>query len=264
MNQEITPMILTFNEAPNVRRTLEKLSWAQRILVVDSFSTDETVKIIASFPQAQVVHRNFDSFANQCNFGLAQITTEWVLSLDADYVLSDGLANEIKSLEPPSSISGYSARFKYCLYGRSLRASLYPPRTVLYRRKTAQYCDEGHGHRVRVQGFQEALQGFILHDDRKSLDRWFDGQKKYAQVEARHLLATPSAELNLADRIRKYIVPAPFLVLFYTLFGKGLILDGWPGWFYVIQRMLAEMLLSLRLLEARMQPPENTKAESAR
>ena len=47
-------------------------------------------------------------------------------------------------------------------------------------------------------------------------------------------------------------VPAPFLVFFYTLFVKGLILDGWPGWYYVLQRTLAETVLSLRLMEARL------------
>ena len=260
---EITPLVLTFNEAPNIRRTLEKLAWAQNILVLDSFSTDETLEIVRSFPQARVAQRQFDSFARQCNFGLAQISTEWVLSLDADYILSDELIDEIKSLNPPASVTGYSARFKYCVFGHALRASLYPPRTVLYRRKRAQYRDEGHGHRAQVQGAGENLRGFIFHDDRKSLDRWIDGQKRYALLEAQHLLAAPSAELNFADRLRRGIVPAPFLVLFYTLFAKGLLLDGWPGWFYVFQRTLAEVLLSLRLLEARLQKPaEKKKSEN--
>jgi glycosyltransferase involved in cell wall biosynthesis len=252
MLSEITPLVLTFNEAPNIRRTLEKLTWAQNILVLDSFSTDETLQIVRSFPQARVAQRPFDSFAGQCNFGLAQITTGWVLSLDADYVLSDELIEEIKSLKPPASVAGYSARFKYCVCGRPLRASLYPPRTVLYRRELAQYRDEGHGHRVQVQGAVAALRGFIFHDDRKSLDRWIDGQKRYARLEAQHLLAAPNAELNLADRLRKCIVAAPFLVLLDTLFAKGLILDGWPGWFYVFQRTFAEILLSLRLIERKL------------
>ena len=89
MLSDITPLILTFNEAPNIRRTLEQLSWAQEIVVVDSFSTDETLAIATTLPRTRVVHREFDSFAGQCNFGLQCARTEWVLSLDADYVLSD-------------------------------------------------------------------------------------------------------------------------------------------------------------------------------
>jgi hypothetical protein len=54
------------------------------------------------------------------------------------------------------------------------------------------------------------------------------------------------------DRIRRQIIFAPALIFFYTLFGKGLIFDGWPGWYYVFQRTLAEVLLSLRLIEQKL------------
>src|ERR1051326_1826372 len=126
-----TVMILTYNEAPNIGRTLEKLSWARRILVVDSFSTDETVAVATSFPNVDVIKRRFDSFAGQCNFGLTQIRSEWVLSLDADYVLSDELCNEIADLSTNDEVQGFRAKFRYCVWGKPLRATLYPPRTVL-------------------------------------------------------------------------------------------------------------------------------------
>jgi glycosyltransferase involved in cell wall biosynthesis len=257
MPMDITPLILTFNEAPNLRRTLERLTWAREIVVVDSFSTDETVAIARSFSQVRVVQRKFDTFAAQCNFGLEQIRTEWVLSLDADYVLTEPLSAEITALSAPCEVAGYRASFTYCVYGRPLRASLYPPRTVLYRRATARYLDEGHGHRVVVDGAIRDLRGRILHDDRKLLSRWLAEQDRYMVREAETLLSTPLNQLTLADRLRRRIVFAPALVMFYTLFAKGLILDGWPGWFYVAQRVYAELLLSLRLLEAKLgRPPD--------
>src|SRR5262249_14716864 len=64
----VTPMILTYNEELNIERTLSKLTWAERILVVDSGSTDGTLDVIRRFPQAEVVHRNFDTAAQQANF----------------------------------------------------------------------------------------------------------------------------------------------------------------------------------------------------
>ena len=81
----ITPLILTFNEAPNLARTLAQLFWARDITIIDSFSSDETLSIVSGFPQARIFQRKFDSFAGQCNFGLREtgITSEWVLSLDA-------------------------------------------------------------------------------------------------------------------------------------------------------------------------------------
>lgn len=251
---DVTPLILTFNEAPNLRRTLERLAWAKEILVVDSFSTDETLDIARNFPQVRIVQRKFDSFAGQCNFGLQQIRTEWVLSLDADYVLSDGLIEELTRLQPEPDQAGFRARFTYCIHSHSLRASLYPPRTVLYRRTQALYHDEGHGHRVQIDGKVANLENVILHDDRKPLDRWLSEQNRYAQKEARYLQGTPVQRLNRADHIRRKILLAPVLVFLYTAFGKGLILDGWPGWYYILQRVLAEITLSLRLLDEKLKP----------
>jgi glycosyltransferase involved in cell wall biosynthesis len=252
MREEITPLILTFNEAPNLERTLGQLTWAKRIVVLDSFSTDQTIDIARRFPQVEIVQRPFDTFADQCNFGLTHVQTPWVLSLDADYVLSDQLVAELKNLRANDSVAGLSARFQYWISGHPLRASLYPPRTVLYRKAAARYENDGHGHRVRIDGPAAELNGIIYHDDRKSLSPWFAAQQKYAAAEATKLVGTPLSDLSFRDRLRCKIIFAPWLIFFYTLLGKGLILDGWPGWFYVLQRTYAELLLSLHLLEKKL------------
>src|ERR671933_1683988 len=110
MLEEVTPLILTFNEAPNIDRTLQRLTWAKRISVIDSYSTDETLEILQSYPQVQIFQRKFDTFANQCNYGLDQVNTEWVLSIDADYVVTEQLITEIKVLPKDSLADGYFAR----------------------------------------------------------------------------------------------------------------------------------------------------------
>lgn len=253
MLNNITPLILTYNEAPNISRTLKCLTWAKTIVVIDSFSTDETLKILYSIPQVQVFQRQFDSFAAQCNFGLAKITSEWVLSLDADYVLTEELINEIKLLPIESSVCAYSARFKYCVFGKPLRGTLLPPRKVLYRREKAIYQDDGHAHRVWVEGKLATLASYIYHDDRKPLERWLWAQDRYALIEARKLLQTPASDLSWSDRLRKQKILAPLIVLIYCLILKGGILDGWHGWYYAFQRALAEILLSIRLIEGNLQ-----------
>jgi hypothetical protein len=89
-----------------------------------------------------------ETFASQCNFGITQITTPWILSVDADYELSDDLVKELRLLAPAKETVGYRAQFVYRTDGRPLRGSLYPPRILLYRKDQAIYCNEGHGHRV--------------------------------------------------------------------------------------------------------------------
>src|ERR1043166_9347772 len=164
MLTEITPLVLTYNEAPNIARTLSRLTWAARIVVVDSFSTDETCEIIHRFPQSEIVQRKFDDHTAQWNFGLTQIRKDWVLTLDADYVLSDGLVAELDGWTPADGVNAYFASFKYCVHGRRLRASLYPPRPVLFRPDKCGYVADGHTQKLRIDGASGTVSSFIDPD----------------------------------------------------------------------------------------------------
>lgn len=251
MLDRITPLILTYNEAPNIERTLERLGWARDIVVVDSFSSDETLEIVSGFPQARVFQRKFDNFAAQCNFGLTDtgIATEWVLNLDADYVLTPELVGEIANIKPIEELTGLRARFVYCVYGRRLRSGIYPSVTVLFRKSKSFYREDGHAHRVVVDGKVEDLLSPILHDDRKPLSRWFQAQSRYTEMEARKLLFADAASLSWTDRIRRWRIIAPAAVLLYCLIFRGGVFDGWAGFYYAFQRALAELMLSLYLID---------------
>jgi glycosyltransferase involved in cell wall biosynthesis len=245
----ITPLIITYNEAPNISRTLDKLMWAKRIVVIDSGSTDGTVEILRGYPQVEVIYHPFADFASQCNYGLTHVVSPWVLSLDADYELGDRLIQELTSLAPPDAAVGYRVRIVYRVYGRPLRGSLYPPRTVLYRKAYALYRKEGHAHHVNLDGQILTLDGVIYHDDRKPLARWLTSQQRYAREEAQYLLDASHGALRRTDKIRLIGWPAPIGVFLYTLFVKGCLFDGWPGWYYTLQRTIAEMLIALELMD---------------
>lgn len=245
--ENITPMILTYNEETNLQDTLEGLRWAKQILLVDSFSSDRTLEIASTFSQVRVVQRPFDHFADQCNFGLQQIDTPWVLSLDADYKCDAKFAEEIAKLDGDKH--GYEARFLYGIYGKPLRATLYPPRVVLYRVDQARYHRDGHAHRVTVDGQIGKIQSPILHDDWKSLSTWMSAQIRYANHEADKLQSLSSSECGWKDRIRKRVLFAAPLTLVYCLIYKRLIFDGWRGVFYSLQRVFAELVLSLVILD---------------
>jgi glycosyltransferase involved in cell wall biosynthesis len=251
MLDQITLLILTYNEAPNIGRTLERLSWAQDIVIVDSFSDDSTLEIISRFPQARVFQRKFDTHGNQWNFGLKEtgINSEWVLALDADYLLTPELIEELKTLRPNPSVQGYASRFVYCIKGKQLRGSAYPAVTVLYRRANARYIQDGHTQRVDVEGEVKQFQSPILHDDRKPLSHWIQSQSQYMKLEAEKLNRTGFYQLGWADRLRKGRLLAPFVMFFYCMFFKGAVLDGRVGLFYALQRTFAELMLSLYQFE---------------
>lgn len=251
----VTPLVLTFNEEANLGRTLDRLRWAERVVVLDSHSTDGTLAIAARFPNADVVQRPFDDFATQANFGLAQVDTPWVLSLDADYVCPPELADEIAALPEDPPEAGFLAAFRYCIYGRPIRCGVYPPRAVLYRRAVARYEQDGHAHRVRLDGSVGRLRAVIDHDDRKPLEAWFRAQQRYAREEAEKLLAADPARLGRVDRLRLRTPLAPVLAPAYVLFARGGLLDGRAGWFYALQRTFAEIALALALYERRHAAP---------
>jgi len=254
MLDQITPLIITYDEAANIRRTLEKLKWADRIVVVDSGSTDETLEILNSDSRIDVYTRVFLNFADQCNFGLTCIRTPWVLSLDADYVLTDHLIDELRDLTPGDEVAGYRAKFVYKIHGRRLRGSLYPPRTVLYLKEAGYYKNEGHGHRIKIMGEILELKGAIFHDDRKSLARWYAAQLRYAAEEREYI--HKNTKISIADRTRRLGWPAPVLALIYTLFAKGCILDGWAGWHYALQRLIGESLVALEIADQKLREKE--------
>lgn len=261
MLNTITPVILTYNEAPNIDRALKQLTWAKRIVVIDSGSTDETLEIVQKYPQVEVFRRPFDNHANQWNYGLQQVQTEWVLSLDADYCVSDELITEIAQLSTDAKPVAYYIPFKYCVFGKPLRATLLPARAALFHRDYATYINDGHTQLLQINGVAGKLSSFIYHDDRKSLNRWLWAQDRYAFLEVRKLQTTPDHELSLGDRLRKSKVIAPFIVFFYCLIFHRGILDGRAGWYYAFQRFLAEILLSLHLLS---QPPQASGNHSPR
>lgn len=254
MLDRITPLILTFNEAPNLERTLSKLTWAREVIVLDSGSTDATAQIAAAAPNARVVTRPFTTLADQWTFGLegAGITTDWVLALDADYVLTDALIEELKGLDPDGVPDGYRASFRYCIQGKVLRSGVYPPVTVLFRRRRTRYEQDGHCQRALPAGPVAPLTGFIHHDDRKSLTRWFTSQLGYMKLEADKLLAAEPRSLSRVDRLRMLLVVAPPAMFVNCYFWRGGIFDGGAGLFYALQRTAAELILALYLLDRRL------------
>lgn len=250
----ITPVILTWNESPNIGRCLDRLAWAEEIIILDSGSSDDTRKICEAFENVRFFERTFDSHSSQWNHAVSLARTEWILALDADFLVSETLTEELETLPESAEENGYLSRFRYCVDGRPLRSSLYPPKTVLFRSSACTYLQDGHTQLLSGDEPSKTLKSVIDHDDRKPLGRWLEAQKKYALLEVEKLQNSRFRDLSLPDKIRAQIWPAPPVVLFYTLFVRGTFFDGWPGIFYALQRCYAELLVSLFLLEAKLRP----------
>jgi glycosyltransferase involved in cell wall biosynthesis len=254
---EITPLILTCNEEANIQRAITHLRWAKQIIVLDSGSTDATASIATGFGNVRLLSRPFDNHTAQWNYGLDQVVSPWVLTLDADYVCLESLQHELRDLNPTHS--AYQATFQYCIHGKPLRGCLYPPRVVLFRTTQFRYRPDGHTQLLHVSEEVGELKSVLLHDDRKPLGRWLVAQNNYADLEVAKLSAATPESLDWKDRLRRRLIWMPLLTAVYCLVYKRLIFDGWRGIYYTFQRVYAELLLSMKLLDAKLRGSRETQ-----
>jgi glycosyltransferase involved in cell wall biosynthesis len=251
MLDHITPVLLTHNEEQNIGRTLSRLGWAKDIVVVDSGSTDETLAILAACPIVRVFNRPFDTHAKQWRYAVeeTQIATDWILRLDADYQLSDALVSELAQLDPNAPVSAYRIHFDYAIFSHKILSSLYPANTILLRKGKFSVWDKGHTEAWDVKGSVATLNSRVIHDDWKPTAQWLIGQTRYMQRELEWLNVE---RRGLVSWLRLNPPLMPLVTFIYCLFGKGLLVSGRAGIFYALQRMVAEAILSLMVLEAKL------------
>lgn len=190
---QVSILLLTYNEAANLPRCLEALTWCDDIVVIDSGSTDETVEI-AKAAGARVLTRPFDNFANQRNFGLneGEMKHEWVLHLDADEVATREFIDALAALEPTDGIDAYNVPSKTMLFGQWLRhAGMWPTYQVrLGHRERLRFKQVGHGQREdlpaeRVGTFDVP---YLHYSFSHGMRRWLEKHVRYAADEAELIL----------------------------------------------------------------------------
>ena len=147
-------VIITKNEESNLARTLQSVTWADEIVIVDSGSTDRTCEIAESF-HAKFFVEEWKGFAAQKNSALQKATGDWVLSLDADEEVEPALADEIRqTLSANPSASGFWIPRKNFFLGRWIRhGGFYPdPKLRLFRRGAGKFEDRLVHEDIKISG----------------------------------------------------------------------------------------------------------------
>lgn len=198
----VSVMIFTLNEAIHLPSCLASLTWCDDVIVVDSFSTDET-EAIARAAGARFFQRKFDGFGSQRNWALEATSPkhEWILILDADERVTPELATELQSIaaRTPDSIGGYRLRRRFHMWGRWLRhSSLYPTWVLrLLRRGRVQYVNRGHAETQHVEGDIGELEHDLIDENLKGFEAWLQRQVKYAVQDARYEVELESGQAPL-------------------------------------------------------------------
>jgi glycosyltransferase involved in cell wall biosynthesis len=263
---KVSILLLTFNEADNLGRCLDALDWCDDIAIVDSGSTDGTLEIAYS-RNIRVLHRPFDNFASQRNFGLTEagFCYDWVLHLDADEIVTEAFVKRLAALDPPPGIDAYEIPSKLMMFGKWLRhAGMYPVYQVRLSRAGMRFRQVGHGQREdiprsRVVRFDEPYLHYSLSH---GVSEWLKKHSRYAAAEAEELIRVRQAERiqlrdllsqDSADRRRAAKVLSCWLPLFgrapmrfsYVYFFRGGLLDGSAGLAYAHMLMVYEAMIAL-------------------
>lgn len=248
----VTPLILTYNEAPNIARTLDSLRWAERVVIVDSGSTDNTEGIAKSFSNVSWYVRDFDCHRTQWQYGISEteIRTEYILALDADMRVPEVFVRELEDKFLRDNFNGGITPFKYLIMGQELSGSVLTAQLRIFNRQEVRVAQEGHTQQFRVENRIYKFKAPLLHDDRKSLERWIASQLSYSQLESERLLS--GGRMRWRDRVRYLgLMPPIAAVLAYIRAGGPF--RGKAATRYAYERATYECLLAMRLQSERVE-----------
>jgi glycosyltransferase involved in cell wall biosynthesis len=246
-SDKISIAILTRNEEKNIINCLNALIKFKKVIVFDSFSGDSTRSLCRKFSNVKLVNTNKKlDYVDKLNFIIKKKKNEWLLILDADYVVSKSFYHEINSI---TLRKNYVYQFKIYnkVYNQIILEDLYPPKTLLFQADKIFFKKNGHKEKINFLGKHILLKSYIIHNDLKSLKFWIINQFNYAKIDGSKNLSTKFLKLKIQDKIRRFIFLMNFISFLYYFFYKKLYKYGMSGIVYVLQRQIYEFFLSIRI-----------------
>ena len=232
---KISAVIITLNEEGNIARCLDSLkNVADEIIILDSFSQDNTEKIARAYG-VKFIKKAWEDFSRSKNFANEQATNDYILSVDADEALSDELVSAIMDLKKGEVLDGYvvNRRTSYC--GKWIRhCGWYPDKKLrLWNKKKGGWEGAIHEHVQLLSGAKiKGLKGDLLHFAFNSISEHIETANRYSEIAAKDALMRGRKAGLIKDVILNPL--AIFLRKYFLQLG---FLDGYHG--YVICRISA-------------------------
>lgn len=250
--RKLSVVIAARNEEKNIRACLEAVKWAGEIVVVDDLSTDRTVEICREYGAKILVNDARGSFHKNKNLGLESASGEWLLSLDADEVVSPGLRDELTA-RLSSDLSGldgfYLLRDNYFL-GKRITGCGWSSDYILrlFRKGAAEWPLEIHDvPRISDATRTARLENPLIHHSYYSLDQYFEKFNRYTTR-----LAVEEGEKGVrvggADFLLFFLLKPVFWFTRKYFFQKGF-MDGFRGLFIALSSALVIFVTYAKLWE---------------
>jgi len=252
---QLSVIIPCYNEEKNIRGCLESVTWADEILVVDSFSTDRTLDIAREYTDRILQHEYVNSAA-QKNWTIPQARHDWVLIVDSDERVTPELRGEITALlaHAPRR-DGYWIKRKNFLFGKEVRHSGWGGDSVLrlFRKDLGRYQEKRVHAEVELAN-TDVLSGYLEHVSVSSMTDWVNKINRYSSWKARDKF-----ERRTKAPVAHMILRPPLRFVKDYVFRLG-VLDGWRGFLISSLSAFAELVMASKIVqftfESRKSPPE--------
>lgn len=193
MDSKISVVINTYNEEKNIKNALESVRWADEIIVCDMHSTDSTVEIAKRY-KAKVVYHKLTHFVEPArNFAIKQASNPWVLVLDADEMIPEGLAKELQRLVSKEVVYSYfELPRKNMIFGKWMRASMWWPdyNIRFFKQGSVVWNEQIHSNPNTIgvgTRLPEEEKLAIVHNNYTSVSQFVDRLNRYTCIQAEEL-----------------------------------------------------------------------------
>ncbi|PID69004.1 MAG: hypothetical protein CR968_00270 [Flavobacteriia bacterium] len=221
----ITAIIPTFNEEIHIKSVIESVLFADEIIIIDSFSTDDTLKIAQNYP-VKILQRPFDNFSAQKNYALQHASNDWVLFLDADEQLSPTLQHEISELvqNNPKYVA-FEFDLNYYFLNQLMRYGSFQTKKVirLFNKNYCSYNGKYVHETLNISGDTGTVSEPITHKNIYNRSHFINKQRHYAKLKARQTFKLKTGK----STFWKYIKAAYRFVMHYII--RLGFLDGKAG-----------------------------------
>lgn len=225
--EKITAIIPCFNEEANIKEAIESCLFADEIIVVDSFSTDNTIDIIKKFPQVTLLQHEYINSAAQKNWTIPQASNDWIFLLDADERTSPELIKEIKDTINSNNapVAYWIGRQNYFMDQKLNHIWKGDAVIRLFRKSKCKY-EEKHVHaEILADGEISKLKSKLAHDTYKG-----KGLEAHLLKGQRY---TTWAALDRVNKIKKitlyHLLIKPYFAFLKRYILQLGLLDGKPG-----------------------------------
>jgi len=186
---KITALAITLNEAENLKRFLDSLDFVDEIIIVDSFSRDDTEAIATSNERVTFIQREFKNFSDQKNFAISKASHEWILFFDPDEGITKEAKEEIINTLKNPKADAYFIRRQLYFMGKKIKYSGFQTDWVirLFKKGTAQYNGNLVHETLEVKGTTAKLRTRVPHYTYTSFDDYTGKLHQYSALQAKML-----------------------------------------------------------------------------